>query len=141
MSGNSYGTYSMATIPHIKSAPYHVDLLKDMDQGQDLSSEAVAELHHTTDLVLQATKQAAATIGRLTVAMERHLWVNLDSIRKKEKGFILDVLVLPSELFVNPLRRWSASSERQRSVQPHLKPIYHAGQSLVRSERSDPVSM
>lgn len=35
---------------------YQTDLLKDLDQGQVLSPEAVVELPHTTDLDLQATK-------------------------------------------------------------------------------------
>lgn len=41
-----------------------VDLLKDLDQGQGLSPEAVNELRRTTDLTLQAIKQTAAAIGR-----------------------------------------------------------------------------
>lgn len=59
---------------------YHTDLLKDLDQGQGLSPEAVAELYYATDLALRATKQTAVTTGRsmaVKVAMERHLWVNL----------------------------------------------------------------
>ncbi|XP_051748234.1 uncharacterized protein LOC127511460 [Ctenopharyngodon idella] len=48
---------------------YQADLLKDLDQGQGLSPDAVAELRHTTDLALRATKQTAASIGRSMVAM------------------------------------------------------------------------
>jgi len=33
------------------------------------------------------------------VATERHLWLNPADIREKEKGFLLDSLVSPSELF------------------------------------------
>ncbi len=81
---------------------YQADLLKDLDKGQGLSPDEVAELRHTTDLALRATKQAATAMGRsmaAMVVMERHLWVNLADIGKKEKGFLLDALVLPSELF------------------------------------------
>ncbi len=81
---------------------YQTDLLKDLDKGQGLSPDEVAELRRTTDLALRATKQAATAMSRSMAAMvvtERHLWVNLADIRKKEKGFFLDTPVSPSELF------------------------------------------
>ncbi len=86
------------------------DLLKDLDKGQGLSPDEVAELRRTTDLALRTTKQAATAMGRSMAAMvvtERHLWVNLADIGKKEKGFLLDAsgLRLPS-FSVPPLRRW-----------------------------------
>ncbi|KAL0177086.1 hypothetical protein M9458_025980, partial [Cirrhinus mrigala] len=59
---------------------YQADLLKDLDKGQGLSPDEVAELRRTTDLALQATKQAATAMGR-SMAM------------KKEKGFLLDAPV------------------------------------------------
>lgn len=64
---------------------YQADLLKDLDQGQGLLSEPVAELRHTTDLALRTTKQTAAMIGRSMVATDSHLWVNLAEIGEKEK--------------------------------------------------------
>ncbi|KAL0152587.1 hypothetical protein M9458_052310 [Cirrhinus mrigala] len=81
---------------------YQADLLKDLDKGQGLSPDEVAELRCTTDLALRATKQAATAMGRsmaAMVVMERDLWVNLADLGKKEKGFLLNVLVSPSELF------------------------------------------
>ncbi len=81
---------------------YQADLLKDLDKGQGLSPDEVAELRRTTDLALRTTKQAATAMGRSMAAMvvtERHLWVNLADIGKKEKGFLLDAPVSPSELF------------------------------------------
>ncbi len=81
---------------------YQVDLLKDLDKSQGLSPDEVAELRRTIDLALHATKQAATVMGRsmaAMVVMERHLWVNLADIGKKEKGFLLDAPVSPSELF------------------------------------------
>ncbi|KAL0189927.1 hypothetical protein M9458_017026, partial [Cirrhinus mrigala] len=81
---------------------YQADLLKDLDKGQGLSPDEVAELRCTTDLALRATKQAATAMGRSMGAMvvtERHLWVNLADLGKKERGFLLDALVSPSELF------------------------------------------
>ncbi len=55
---------------------YQADLLKDLDNGQGLSPDEVAELRRTTDLALRATKHAATAMGRSMVAMvvtERHL--------------------------------------------------------------------
>ncbi|KAK2911433.1 hypothetical protein Q8A67_003566 [Cirrhinus molitorella] len=81
---------------------YQADLLKDLDKGQGLSPDEVAELRRTTDLALRATRQAATSMGRSMGAMvvtERHLWVNLADIGKKERGFLLDAPVSPSELF------------------------------------------
>ncbi len=72
---------------------YQADLLKDLDKGQGLSPDEVAELRCTTDLALCATKQATSAMGRSMAAMvvtERHMWVNLADIGKKEKGFLLD---------------------------------------------------
>lgn len=48
---------------------YQTHLLKDLEQGQGLSPEAVAELRHTTDLALWATKETAAVIGRSMAVM------------------------------------------------------------------------
>ncbi|MGL5882283.1 MAG: hypothetical protein ACRCY0_03465, partial [Synechococcus elongatus] len=81
---------------------YQADLLKDLDQGQGLSPDAVAELRQATDLALRATKQTAASIGRSMAAMvatERHLWLTMTDIGEKEKGSLLDAPVSPSELF------------------------------------------
>ncbi len=81
---------------------YQADLLMDLDNGQGLSPDEVAELRRTTDLALRATKQAATAMGRsmaAIVVMERHLWVNLADLERKEKGFLLDAPVSPSELF------------------------------------------
>ncbi|KAL0185429.1 hypothetical protein M9458_021126, partial [Cirrhinus mrigala] len=78
---------------------YQADLIKDLDKGQVLSPDKVAELRHTTDVALRATKQAATAIGRSIVVAERHLWVNLADIGKKEKGFFLNAPVSPFELF------------------------------------------
>lgn len=68
---------------------YQADLLKDSDEGRGLPPEAVKELWCTTNLTLHATKQTAAATGSsmaAMVAMERHLWINLAAIRKKEKS-------------------------------------------------------
>ncbi len=43
---------------------YQADLPKDLDKGQGLSPDEVAELCRTTDLAPRATKQAATAMGR-----------------------------------------------------------------------------
>ncbi|KAL0202332.1 hypothetical protein M9458_000350, partial [Cirrhinus mrigala] len=100
---------------------YQADLLKDLHKGQGLSPDEVAELRRTTDLALQATKQAATAMGRSMAAMvvtERHLWVNLADLGKKEKGFLLDVPVSPSELFGISFREAKVRSAAFRTFIP-----------------------
>ncbi|KAL0150814.1 hypothetical protein M9458_053896, partial [Cirrhinus mrigala] len=74
----------------------------DLVKGQSFPPDEVAELHRTTDLALRATKQATTHMGRVIgalVVMERHLWVNLADIGKKERGFLFNAPVSPSVLF------------------------------------------
>ncbi len=109
---------------------YQADLLKNLDNGQGLSPDEVAELHRTTDLVLRATKQAATAMGRsmaAMVVMERHLWVNLADLERKEKGFLLDAPILPS---VPQSRQWLRSSGRRGRTQQPLKPLSQEGPGL-----------
>ncbi len=86
-------------------------------------------------------------MGRSLAAMvvtERHLWVNLADIRKKEKGFILDALVLPSEIFgtsvemvVENFREVKARSAAFKSFIPRRsrsEPKQHRGPGLSWSE-------
>ncbi len=102
LNGRAYAAayYSLHTMAVLQV--YQADLLKDLDNGQGLSPDEVAELRRTTDLALRATKQAATAMGRSMAAMvvtERHLWVNLADLEKKEKGFLLDAPISPSQLF------------------------------------------
>ncbi len=96
---------------------YQADLLKDLDSGQGFSPDEVAELRRTTDLALRATKQAASAMGRSMAAMvvtERHLWMNLADLEKKDVDLILD-------------RRFSSGSQRRRSLSlPVLTLIFPA---------------
>ncbi len=106
---------------------YQADLLKDLDNGQGLSPDEVAELRRTTDLALRATKQAATAMDRSMAAMvvtERHLWVNLADLiigRLQSR--------LPS-FSVPPSRRWSRSSGRRGRAQQLLKPSFQEGPGL-----------
>ncbi len=105
LNGRAYAAADQAvTLLHsmVVLQAYQADLLKDLDKCQKLSPDEVAELHHTMDLALHATKQAATVMGRsmaAMVVMGRHLCVNLADIGKKEKCFLLDAPVSPSELF------------------------------------------
>ncbi len=42
---------------------YQADVLKEMDEGDRLTPEAVKELRKATDLALQATKHTARAVG------------------------------------------------------------------------------
>ncbi|KAL0167364.1 hypothetical protein M9458_039208, partial [Cirrhinus mrigala] len=56
---------------------YQADLLKELDEGAEISDCDISELRRTADLSLRATKETARAIGRSMaslVAAERHLW-------------------------------------------------------------------
>ncbi len=62
---------------------FQVDVLKEMNEGDGLTPEAVKELRKATDLALRATKHTARAEGRSmagSVAAEHHLWLNLTEI-------------------------------------------------------------
>ncbi|KAL0178806.1 hypothetical protein M9458_024248, partial [Cirrhinus mrigala] len=110
------------------------DLLKDVDKGQGLSPDEVAELRRTTDLAIRATKQAATAMGRSMAAMvvtERHIWVNLADLGKKEKGFLLDVPVSSSELFGTSVE---TVIEKFREVKASKRPGLQAQKASVAAE-------
>ncbi len=139
LNGRAYEAAGQAVASLHKMAvlqAYQADLLKDLDKGQGLSPDEVAELRRTTDLALRATKQAATAMGRSMAAMvvtERHLWVNLADIGKKEKGFLLDAPVSPSELFgtsVETLVREAKSLGRRRRAQRPSNPLFQGGPCL-----------
>lgn len=73
-------------------------LPRKLTKGEGVSQE----LRHTTDLALHSTKQVAHAVCCLTVAMlatERHLLLNLLGLKEKERAFLLDSPVSPTELF------------------------------------------
>lgn len=82
---------------------YQADLLKELDHGEGLPSEAVKELHRATDLVLHVTKQTVCAISHLMavitmVVTGRHLWLNLIGIKERDKTLLLDAQISPSAL-------------------------------------------
>lgn len=83
---------------------YQADLLKNLDQGEVLSPEAVLEHRRATDLVLHATKQMAWAIGHsmaVMVSMESRLWLNILGIKEGEKSFPLNTPASHSGLLID----------------------------------------
>ncbi len=83
---------------------YQAELLKELDEGEGITPEAVKELRQATDLALRATKHTARAVGRSMVGMvtvERHLWLNLTDIKEKDKSFPMDAPISKDGLFGN----------------------------------------
>ncbi len=81
---------------------YQADLLKELDEGEQISSSDVGELRRTADLALRATKETARAIGRSMAAMvaaKRHLWLTLFDMKEKDRVVLMDALLAPSGLF------------------------------------------
>ncbi|KAF4096547.1 hypothetical protein G5714_022516 [Onychostoma macrolepis] len=105
--GRSYSAAGQATaMLHSMTVlqAYQVELLKELDEGEGITPEAVKELWRATDLALPATKHTARAVGRSMagmVAVERHLWLNLTDIKEKDKSFLMDALISKDGLFGN----------------------------------------
>ncbi|KAL0204540.1 hypothetical protein M9458_002558, partial [Cirrhinus mrigala] len=81
---------------------YQADLLKDLDEGDEIKKDDITELRRAADLSLRATKETARAIGRSMAAMvaaERHLWLTLSNMKEKDRVFLLDAPLAPSGLF------------------------------------------
>ncbi len=68
---------------------YQADLLKELDEGEEVKSEDIKELRRTADLSLRATKETAKPIGRSMAALvdaERHLWLTLSDKKRERQG-------------------------------------------------------
>ncbi|KAI2663377.1 Transposon Ty3-G Gag-Pol polyprotein [Labeo rohita] len=81
---------------------YQADLLKELDEGEEIKDADIAEVRRTADLALRATKETARAIGRsmaALVAAERHLWLTLSDMKEKDRVFLLDAPLSPSGLF------------------------------------------
>ncbi len=87
---------------------YQADLLKELDEGEQVSSNDIVELTRTADLALRATKETARAIGRsitALVAAERHLWLTLSNMKEKDRVFLMDAPLAPSGLSLEQLLR------------------------------------
>ncbi len=81
---------------------YQADLLKELDEGKQVSSNDILELRRTADLALRATKETARAIGRsmaALVAAEGHYWLTLSDMKEKDRVFLMDAPLAPSGLF------------------------------------------
>ncbi len=81
---------------------YQADLLKELDEREQVSSDDIAELRRTADLSLRATKETGRAIGRSMAAMvaaERHLWLTLSDMKDKDRVCLLDAPLSSSGLF------------------------------------------
>ncbi len=76
---------------------YQADLLKELDEGKQISSSDVGELRRTADLALRATKETARAIG--VVHGSRHIWLTLSDMKVKDRVFLMDAPLAPSGLF------------------------------------------
>ncbi len=86
---------------------YQADLLKELDEGEKISSNIV-ELRKTAYLALRATKETARAIRRsmaALVAAERHLWLTLSGMKEKDWVFLMVCSVTPSILLSTDTRR------------------------------------
>ncbi len=80
---------------------YQADLLKELDEGEQIKSDDIVELRSTADLALCATKETARAIGRSMAALvvaERHLWLTLSDMKDKDRVFLMDAPLAPSGL-------------------------------------------
>ncbi|KAL0165643.1 hypothetical protein M9458_037487, partial [Cirrhinus mrigala] len=81
---------------------YQADLLKELDEGEEIKDSDISELRRTADLSLRATKETARAIGRsmaALVAAEKHLWLTLSDMKEKDRVFLLDAPLSPAGLF------------------------------------------
>lgn len=86
---------------------YQTDLQRDLDRGEGLFPDQVAELRRTTGLSLgyQAGRLCQAQDYGAIVVAERLLWMNLADIGKKDKAFFSMLRFRLLNFSVFPLRR------------------------------------
>ncbi|KAI2645589.1 Thromboxane-A synthase [Labeo rohita] len=93
---------------------YQADLLKELDESDEISQYDISELRRAADLSLRATKETARAIGQSMAAMvaaERHLWLTLSDMKEKDRVFLLDAPLVPSGLF-QEARKQAAAFQR-----------------------------
>ncbi len=73
---------------------YQADLLKKLDEGEEVKSVDISELRRTADLSLRTTKETARAIGR-SMAAERLLWLTLSEMKEKDRVFLMDIAFWP----------------------------------------------
>ncbi|ROI46675.1 hypothetical protein DPX16_7793 [Anabarilius grahami] len=106
---------------------YQADLLKDLGESDEVGADLNQELRLTADLALRATKETAKSVGRSMsslVATERHLLLNLTEIKDKDKAFLLDAPLNPSNLFGDAI---SSVTDRFQEVKKQSAALQQSG--------------
>ena len=127
---------------------YQADLLRDMDDCEEVSADAIRELRRATDLSLRATKETAKSVGRSMAALvvtERHLWLNLSDIKDKDRSVLLDAPLSPSSLFGDAINcvvdRFTESKKQAAAFQkflPRRSSVPETAGRNVKTEQSRP---
>lgn len=103
---------------------YQAKLLKDLDTGKGIGPEAVTEVRKAIDLSLRTIKQTAQAIGYSMAAMvvtERHLWLDLSSLKESDKIFLLNAPISPFGLFGNAVDEVLERFEQDKRLFPVLR--------------------
>ncbi|KAI2664621.1 Transposon Ty3-G Gag-Pol polyprotein [Labeo rohita] len=123
---------------------YQADLLKELDEGEEIKDADIAEVRRTADLALRATKETARAIGRsmaALVAAERHLWLTLSDMKEKDRVFLLDALLSPSGLFgdsVNSVVDRYQEARKQAAAFQRFLPLRHPAREAAGREQPRP---
>ncbi|KAI2653716.1 PTS system lactose-specific EIICB component [Labeo rohita] len=123
---------------------YQADLLKELDEGEEIKDSDISELRRTADLSLRATKETARAIGRsmaALVAAERHLWLTLSDMKEKDRVFLLDAPLSPSGLFgdaVNSVVDRYQEARKQAAAFQRFLPRRHPAHRAAGREQPRP---
>ncbi|KAL0147294.1 hypothetical protein M9458_057396 [Cirrhinus mrigala] len=123
---------------------YQADLLKELDEGEEIRDRDIVELRRTADLALRATKETARAIGRsmaALVAAERHLWLTLSDMKEKDRVFLLDAPLSPSGLFgdsVNSVVDRYQEARKQAAAFQRFLPLRHPAHGAAGREQPRP---
>ncbi|KAI2657343.1 Transposon Ty3-G Gag-Pol polyprotein [Labeo rohita] len=116
---------------------YQADLLKELDEGEEIKDSDISELRRTADLSLRATKETARAIGRsmaALVAAERHLWLTLSDMKEKDRVFLLDAPLSPAGLFGDAVNAVVDRDQEAREIVLPTLPVFQG--AAVSSEHS-----
>ncbi|KAI2668278.1 putative uridine nucleosidase 2 [Labeo rohita] len=124
---------------------YQADLLKELDEGEEIKDSDISELRRTADLSLRATKETARAIGRRSMAAlvvaERHLWLTLSDMKEKDRVFLLDAPLSPSGLFGDAVNtvvdRYQEARKQAAAFQRYL-PRRHSAHGAAATEQPRP---
>ncbi|KAI2663175.1 Transposon Ty3-G Gag-Pol polyprotein [Labeo rohita] len=123
---------------------YQADLLKELDEGEEIKDSDISELRRTADLSLRATKETARAIGRsmaALVAAERHLWLTLSDMKEKDRVFLLDAPLSPAGLFgdaVNAVVDRYQEARKQAAAFQRFLPRRHPARGAAATEQPQP---